>query len=87
MKHPLDAVGIAGPRGKITTREYDFPISTQNPAPSTQFKAQLLKCLECGELFAWSVGDQQHYERNGLQPPQRCPGCRAKKRESRRRRF
>ncbi len=39
-----------------------------------------LECKICGRMFTWSLGEQQFFEDRGLDPPKRCPQCRAKKR-------
>ncbi len=43
-----------------------------------------LKCLDCGQDFAFTVGEQEFYQSHGLQnEPRRCPACRSAKRKSR----
>lgn len=78
MKRPLDAVGTAGPQGKITTREFDRP---NFPLPTSNFRAQLITCADCHELFTWSAKEQEFFAAQGFQPPKRCRPCRGKKRE------
>lgn len=40
-------------------------------------KDQVIKCIDCQQEFAWTVGEQEFYEAHGLNSPQRCPMCRA----------
>lgn len=43
-----------------------------------------LKCRECGADFAFTAGEQEFYALKGLlNEPQRCPGCRAQRRQQR----
>ncbi|PDW01708.1 DUF1294 domain-containing protein [Candidatus Viridilinea mediisalina] len=42
---------------------------------------QQLVCKECGQVFTWAVGEQAFYRERGLQPPRRCVGCRAQRRQ------
>ncbi|RRR70949.1 MAG: DUF1294 domain-containing protein [Candidatus Viridilinea halotolerans] len=42
---------------------------------------QQLVCKECGQVFTWAVGEQAFYRERGLQPPRRCAGCRAQRRQ------
>lgn len=41
---------------------------------------QQIECVECGRSFIWSTGEQRYYAERGLQPPKRCPDCRAHRR-------
>jgi hypothetical protein len=34
------------------------------------------ECVDCGEAFTFSAGEQAFYERRALTPPKRCAGCR-----------
>lgn len=38
-----------------------------------------IRCM-CGELFLFTAGEQEFYERKGLNDPKRCATCKAKKR-------
>lgn len=40
----------------------------------------MLICKICGAEFDFSPGEQTFYKDRGLEPPKRCPECRAKKR-------
>lgn len=33
-------------------------------------------CIDCGNLYIFSVGEQRMYQAKGLYPPKRCPTCR-----------
>lgn len=35
---------------------------------------------KCTNIFTWTVGDQEFYEKKGFQPPRRCESCRRAKR-------
>ena len=48
------------------------------------YSDKYLKCRDCGADFAFTAGEQEFYALKGLQnDPQRCPGCRALKRQQR----
>lgn len=38
-----------------------------------------LKCLECGQEFVWTHGEQQFYQEKGLSQPKFCQICRGKR--------
>lgn len=38
-----------------------------------------LRCIECGNYFTFSVGEQQFYKRMGFVHPSRCESCREKR--------
>jgi CxxC-x17-CxxC domain-containing protein len=42
------------------------------------YTEQTLTCRDCGNSFAWTVGEQEFYASRGLtNAPGRCPECRA----------
>ncbi len=43
---------------------------------------KILRCLECGADFTFSVGEQRYFLSKGLSIPKRCPRCRQRRRES-----
>ncbi|MGL5767145.1 MAG: zinc-ribbon domain-containing protein [Sarcina sp.] len=45
-----------------------------------------LTCVDCGEEFVFTVGEQEFYKEKGFNnEPKRCPSCRkARKEQSRR---
>ena len=37
-----------------------------------------ITCLDCGQEFAFTAGEQEFYAQRGFtEPPKRCPSCRA----------
>ena len=44
-------------------------------------KDLILRCVDCGAEFLFTVGEQEYYKKKGLYPPKRCPFCRKKMRE------
>jgi DNA-directed RNA polymerase subunit RPC12/RpoP len=38
---------------------------------------KIIKCIDCGQEFVWTVGEQEFYQSKALQAPTRCPVCRA----------
>lgn len=42
-----------------------------------------LVCVECGEAFIWSEGEQRYYRERGLSQPKRCQNCRSHKNQER----
>lgn len=48
-------------------------------------KDKTLTCIECGQEFTFTVGEQEFYlSRNLMNEPRRCPECRAARRRERR---
>lgn len=48
------------------------------------FVDKTLKCRDCGEDFVFTAGEQGFYAEKGLlNEPQRCPTCRANRRQER----
>ena len=42
------------------------------------FTDKVMTCRDCGEQFTWTAGEQEFYQSRGLlNPPTRCPSCRA----------
>ena len=49
---------------------------------NTEFEfGEDLTCKICGKDFEFSQGERVFYESRSLNPPKRCPECRAKKRK------
>ena len=45
---------------------------------------QRIKCVDCGEEFLFTAGEQAFYaSKNLMNPPSRCPTCRARARATR----
>jgi len=42
---------------------------------------KFLVCIDCGQDFVFTEGEQQFFRDRVLAPPKRCPGCRVAKRE------
>jgi CxxC-x17-CxxC domain-containing protein len=39
---------------------------------------QTIACVDCGQEFAFTAGEQEFYTQRGFtEPPKRCPSCRA----------
>lgn len=45
------------------------------------FKDETIVCVDCGEDFTWSYGEQLYYRDRSLSPPRRCPRCRELRRK------
>lgn len=49
----------------------------------TEFKDKTIKCIDCGEEFTFTAGEQQFYQEKGFtNEPKRCKACRDKKKQS-----
>lgn len=47
-----------------------------------EFADALIACIDCGEDFVWSGGEQLFFRDKGLQnPPKRCKSCKQRKNE------
>ena len=43
------------------------------------YQDKTLKCVDCGQEFVWTAGEQEFYAQKGFtNPPSRCAVCRAK---------
>lgn len=43
-----------------------------------------INCLDCGQEFSFTAGEQEFYSQRGFtEPPKRCPGCRAARKAQR----
>ncbi len=38
-----------------------------------------ITCIECGDSFVFTEGEQKYYEEKGFVPPKRCQKCRNKR--------
>jgi CxxC-x17-CxxC domain-containing protein len=48
------------------------------------FTDQLITCVDCGQQFTFTAGEQEFYAQKGFQnKPSRCPDCRAARKASR----
>ncbi|HUW22252.1 MAG TPA: zinc-ribbon domain containing protein [Candidatus Bathyarchaeia archaeon] len=42
-----------------------------------KIKDQIIKCIDCQQEFAWTEDEQLFFRQKRLDPPVRCPICRA----------
>lgn len=65
-------------------------VESKYPPPSTdtpdfthaEFPDKNINCIDCGQEFVWSSGEQQFFRDKGLQnPPRRCKTCKQAKNE------
>lgn len=42
-----------------------------------------LTCRDCGQAFTFTAGEQAFYQERGFSEPQRCPTCRAARKQQR----
>lgn len=42
-------------------------------------KSTMLTCIQCDDVFEFSVQEQEKFDRLGFDAPQRCPKCRKHK--------
>jgi CxxC-x17-CxxC domain-containing protein len=53
-----------------------------NATGTDEFPAVSITCIDCGEEFTWTSGEQVFYRDKGLQnPPKRCKACKQAKNE------
>lgn len=49
-----------------------------------EFTDEELTCIDCGEKFTFTAGEQEFYQSKGLDhKPKRCKECRDKKKQQR----
>ena len=46
---------------------------------TANFQDKELTCMDCGDTFTWSRGEQYFYASKGLSEPRRCEACRLKR--------
>ena len=57
-------------------------ILTPDPNQAAEFQDQQIDCVDCGEKFVWTAGEQVFYHDKGLRnPPKRCKSCKQAKNE------
>lgn len=50
----------------------------------TESTDQLLTCVDCGQEFTWSAGEQDFFRDKGFtETPKRCKACRQAKKDKR----
>ncbi len=55
---------------------------TRRKNNSTEFEDRLINCVDCGEDFVWSAGEQIFFQDKGLtNEPKRCKPCKQAKNE------
>lgn len=46
-----------------------------------EFKEKRIRCIDCGDVFEFDVGEQEFYYKKGFQDPKRCKDCRRARKE------
>ncbi len=47
-----------------------------------EFQDRTLKCVDCGQEFTWSAGEQEYFHEKGFtDEPKRCLTCRQSKKQ------
>lgn len=60
----------------------DSEILATSQTQSAEFIDKTINCVDCGEGFIWTVGEQVFFHDKGLKnPPKRCKVCKHKKNE------
>lgn len=60
----------------------DSEVLATSHVQSSEFHDENLKCVDCGESFLWTAGEQIFFHDKGLKnPPKRCRGCKQAKNE------
>ena len=50
----------------------------------TEFADRMIMCVDCGQEFTWTAGEQEFFHEKGFtNPPKRCKECRQAKKEQR----
>ena len=47
----------------------------ESSKPQT-YEDRVLVCVDCGDQFVWTAGEQLYFSERGLAPVKRCPRCR-----------
>lgn len=50
---------------------------------SAEFQDQTITCVDCGQQFTWSAGEQEFYRQKGFSSPKRCKACKQAKKAER----
>lgn len=51
-------------------------------SPESDFQDSSIKCVDCGEMFVWTAGEQVFFHDKGLKnEPKRCKPCKQAKNE------
>jgi len=64
----------------LVTAEEEIRVSHVDP--ECEFDDRNIKCVDCGETFIWTAGEQVFFHDKGLKnEPKRCKGCKQAKNE------
>lgn len=67
---------VNGSRSQIIVTEH-ITIVQESEIPD-----RMINCIDCGQDFVWTSGEQQFFRDKGLQnPPKRCKACKQAKNE------
>lgn len=51
----------------------------------SEYKDKTIKCVDCGEEFVFTAGEQEFYAEKGfVNEPKRCKSCREQRKNSKR---
>ena len=54
----------------------DNEVAAAEPTESSDFQDKRINCVDCGNKFVWSAGEQGFFHDKGLKnPPKRCKTC------------
>ncbi len=57
-------------------------MSEQQGQGQAEFQDRILKCVQCGQKFTWSAGEQEYFHEQGFTTePKRCLPCRQAKKQ------
>lgn len=57
-------------------------LNNKSFAAKAEFEDAEINCVDCGQIFVWSGGEQLFFHDKGLQnPPKRCKTCKQAKNE------
>ena len=60
----------------------DNEVLATGRAPSSDFQDLRITCVDCGDKFIWTAGEQIFFHDKGLKnPPKRCKACKQAKNE------
>lgn len=58
----------------------DSEVLATSHVQSSEFQDENLKCVDCGQGFLWTAGEQIFFHDKGLKnPPKRCKACKQAK--------
>lgn len=69
---------------QLLTRALSESDSAPRGVSNFVYTDQLITCVDCGNQFTFTAGEQEFYEQKGFQnKPSRCPDCRQARKASR----